>query len=191
LKKHNIVIVGLGNPGENYKNTRHNVGFNLIELLVEQLNLSQGRSWLRPCTWWRKKSPSGDLILIKPLTFMNRSGDLFPWIKKKFHVVPEQIIVAVDNMDLPPGRLRMKPRGSSAGHNGLKSIIHITGSEDFHRLYIGIGRPVDKQIIEYVLGVPDVEDRNEINRSIFKAAEILHKLPSISTDEVRNAINNL
>jgi len=186
-----ILLVGLGNPGPDYTETRHNVGFKMIELLAEQLNLSVRKAFFHPCRWWVFEDDSHKLILVEPLTFMNRSGDVFPWLMKKFRVSPDSIIVLVDNMDLPPGTIRMKPKGSSAGHNGLKSIISRLGTGDFHRIYLGIGRPQHQRVVDHVLGVPDKEEKESMQSAYQKLLPLLLRLGKINLKELRDAIQRL
>ena len=148
-----ILIAGLGNPGLRYTLSRHNVGFMMTELLTEQLVLSLRKPLFRSYEYGQNSSGHNTLHIVKPLTYMNRSGEILPAIMKKNRVEPSGLIVVTDNMDLPIGRIRMKPGGSSAGHNGLKSVMTHVGSSDFYRLYIGIGRPAEgESVVDHVLG---------------------------------------
>ena len=155
-----IILAGLGNPGAAYAETRHNVGFLCVEAAAEKEGVSFKKPFL--ADYQKAVFVVGDtrVILVKPLTYMNRSGLVLPALLKQYGVVTDKLIVAVDNMDLSPGRVRLKPRGSSAGHNGLKSIIEVLGTSEFHRLYIGVGRPASGvSVIDHVLGRPDGEER--------------------------------
>ena len=126
-----MIVFGLGNPGPKYSKSRHNVGFMAIEKLAAQEGLSLRKRCLHSYKWARK----GSLTLVEPLTFMNNSGIIFPHLVKG----EDRVVVIVDNMDLPVGRIRIRQGGSAAGHNGLKSIINNIGA-DFIRLYIGIAK---------------------------------------------------
>lgn len=163
-------VVGLGNPGSDYAKTRHNAGFWVIQHLADLLGLSFSQPLFSPFArvefpaarltelWPDLDFPEGSLVsLIKPLTFMNRSGDVIPgllasWEKKS--MVVERPVVIVDQMDLPPGELRFKSKGGTAGHNGLKSLVSYL-EEDFFPLYVGIGRPeAGIAVVDHVLGTP-------------------------------------
>ena len=138
-----MIVFGLGNPGPKYSKSRHNVGFMAIEKLAAQEGLSLRKRCLHSYKWARKDS----LTLVEPLTFMNNSGIIFPHLVKG----EDRVVVIVDNMDLPVGRIRIRQGGSAAGHNGLKSIINNIGA-DFIRLYIGIGRPHEgSSVVDHVL----------------------------------------
>jgi len=107
------------------------------------------------------------LVFVKPLTFMNRSGEVVPYLLKKWGAVADDVVVVFDQMDLPPGRLRMKPHGSSGGHNGLKSVDAVLGHERYHRIAVGVGRPTPGEtVLDHVLGVPDDHDAQAILGSI-------------------------
>lgn len=132
------IIAGLGNPGPGYRNTRHNLGFLLLDRLAEKLSVSFGKEkhqgLLAPAVWRGEK-----LLLVKPRTFMNRSGDCIARVVRNTIFDPAHLLVAVDDINLPLGRLRFRAGGSAGGHNGLKSIIERTGSREFHRMRMGVG----------------------------------------------------
>lgn len=131
-----------------------------------------------------------DFILVQPLTFMNRSGMVIPSLFKKYHKVISRTVIIVDNLDLPEGTCRIKKRGSYSGHNGLKSILAYIESEDFIRLFIGIGRPAEKdQVISYVLSRPDDESYSKFMTGVERAAEAALKLVYMPIDEVLNVYN--
>jgi PTH1 family peptidyl-tRNA hydrolase len=184
------MILGLGNPGPPYEKTRHNVGFDLIELLAEQLNLFLKKPLFRNYRIASVTVNDRTIHLVQPLTFMNRSGDVLPHLMKKYGLELTDIVVAVDNMDLLPGRVRMKSRGSSAGHNGLKSFIARAGSPDFHRLYIGIGRPVKGEtVVDHVLGLFEPEDRARIDEALERCSSCLRSCAGETLESFRNEIN--
>ena len=146
-----MTVFGLGNPGARYKGTRHNAGFETVEKVAAQLGIKLRKR----CFRLYRKAVSGSLVLIEPLTYMNRSGD----IAKECLKDGDQVVVVVDQMDLPPGCIRIRHGGSSAGHNGLKSMIAAIGS-DFIRVYIGIGRPAEGvSVPDHVLSRCSEEDR--------------------------------
>ena len=167
------IIAGLGNPGKEYENTRHNIGFDVIDRLAEEENIAVMESKHKALIG--KGYVAGQkVILAKPQTFMNLSGQcvqpLLAWHKLK----PEQLVVAHDELDIPAGELRFKRGGGNAGHNGLKSITELLGTPDFYRLRLGIGRPPHKgDVINWVLGRPDAEDAERLRAVLPKALDTL------------------
>lgn len=157
------LIVGLGNPGADYVGTRHNAGFWLIDLLASDLGLGfrfEKRYNSEECKF---KVENKDIYLLKPQTFMNRSGQAVAALARYFKIAPEQILVIHDELDLPPGTNRIKQAGGHGGHNGLRDIVNHLGSREFFRIRVGIGHPGDSsQVINYVLHKPSVEDLNAI-----------------------------
>jgi PTH1 family peptidyl-tRNA hydrolase len=158
-------IAGLGNPGREYRGTRHNLGFAVIDALLEECARS-GKTEELPgakfkCALWRYV-PS-DLpqrhLLVKPLTFMNLSGDALAPLLRRCGIPARRLLVLHDELDFASGRVKLKFGGGSAGHNGLKSIMERIGTPDFHRLRIGIGRPVGDDATDRVLGRPAPEER--------------------------------
>ncbi|MEX1019530.1 MAG: aminoacyl-tRNA hydrolase [Litorilinea sp.] len=138
------MIVGLGNPGPRYNRNRHNIGFQCIERFAHRHNLTVGRSQHNSLTgdgWISKNGARAKVLLVKPLTFMNRSGQAVAPLVNYYDVEPQNLIVIHDDLDLESGKLRLRAGGSSGGQNGIKSIIAGLGFEDFHRLRVGIGRP--------------------------------------------------
>lgn len=138
-----FLIVGLGNPGRKYKKNRHNVGFQVIDHLAKRHNLTfkkrQSKAFVTS-----GQIAGKSVILVKPQTYMNKSGEAVNRLRKFYKVDRERILVVYDDLDLPVGTLRMRPRGGAGGQKGMKSIIQHTGGEDFPRLRIGIGRPPGK-----------------------------------------------
>ena len=158
------LIVGLGNPGADYVDTRHNAGFWLIDLIAVDRGVSfrfEKRSNADEC----KFSAGGrDLYLQKPQTFMNRSGQAVAAHARYYKIAPEEILVIHDELDLPPGTNRIKQGGGHGGHNGLRDIISHLGSRDFFRIRVGIGHPGDSsQVINYVLHKPSAADLSAID----------------------------
>lgn len=157
------IIIGLGNPGSKYIHTRHNAGFIIADMLCQYYGGRWKKAFLRPFVY--ASFPEHEFVLIKPLTFMNRSGSVLPYIQSKFSLdATDDILVLVDNMDLPCSKSRLKKGGSSAGHNGLKSLIRSIGDSGFFRLYIGIGRGNDS-VIDYVLGDFTEQQLESLSRS--------------------------
>jgi len=172
------LVVGLGNPDRAYAAHRHNVGFWCVKRLARNWGISFKSSRLA-------KVGEGEvndhpLALAKPRTFMNRSGDAAAALLQRYKLVPQQMLVICDDLELPVGRIRLRPRGSDGGHNGLRDIIYAIESEDFPRLRIGIGRPRTTEgepvthplvVAKYVLGEPEPEEREALEAAVERAAE--------------------
>jgi len=132
------IIVGLGNPGPQYARTRHNLGFNVLDALAARLGTALDREKHQGLV--AEARIGGDkVMLVKPLTYMNRSGDCVARLARNNVFDPSDILIAVDDINLPLGRLRFRAGGSAGGHNGLKSLIERLGSRDFHRMRMGVG----------------------------------------------------
>ena len=172
------LIVGLGNPGPRYANTRHNAGFAFVERLAagERLSFkSESRFHGEVATWHR---PHGDVRLLKPQTFMNDSGRAVQALAAYYRIAPEQILVAHDELDLPPGDIRLKAGGGHGGHNGLRSTIGALNSPAFLRLRVGIGHPGAAALVTpYVLGAPPADQARLIDDAIGSALA-LHATPA-------------
>jgi PTH1 family peptidyl-tRNA hydrolase len=171
------LIVGLGNPEPKYNQTRHNIGFEVINTLARtwQANLSENRRFQG--LFAETIIPSGNKIrLLKPLTYMNRSGQSLRAVIDWYKIAPQSILVIYDDMDLPVGKLRMRLSGSAGGHNGMKSIISHLGSQNFPRLRIGIGKSDgDKETISHVLGKFSPQEAKIIEEILYislKAVEL-------------------
>ncbi len=145
------LIFGLGNPGKKYENTRHNIGFIALDRLAENLGLTFNRTKFN-AVYAEGNMGTEKVILVKPQTFMNLSGEsVQPWVDY-YDVTEEDIVVIYDDMDLPVGKIRLRVKGSSGGHNGMKSIIQHLGTQEFNRIRVGVGRPYPKQtVISHVL----------------------------------------
>jgi|ERR1700730_8992489 PTH1 family peptidyl-tRNA hydrolase len=165
------LVVGLGNPGPQYADTRHNVGFMVIDALAakEGIRLAPSPSWGCELGKW------GDVLLAKPLTYMNRSGEAVGALARYFKIAPEEVLVVVDDVALPLGRLRLRPGGSDGGHNGLRSVIDHLG-EMFQRLRIGIGASQGaEEIVDHVLGKFAPSEEEVVKDAIQRSVEaILH-----------------
>ena len=138
------LIVGLGNPGPNYARTRHNIGFQSLELFARRHAIPLDKMQHKAMTgqgWVQRGSQRAKVVLVKPLTFMNLSGEAVAPIARFFQVEPANILVIHDDLDLESGRLRLRPGGSSGGQNGVKSLIERLGTPDFGRVRVGVGRP--------------------------------------------------
>lgn len=168
------MIVGLGNPGEKYDKTRHNMGFMAIDLLAKELNADfhEDKTFLSTIA---STFVNGEKIfLVKPLTFMNESGRAVAPLLKYYNVDPEDLTVIHDDLDSPIGRLRLRQKGSSGGQNGIKSIITHVGTQDFNRVKIGIGRPKEgMSVVNHVLGRFSKDENETGMGGVFKAVDAL------------------
>lgn len=171
------LLVGLGNPGPEYEDTRHNAGFWFIDQVARQLKVSlqAERSYFGLAA--RANTPHGPVWLLQPMTFMNLSGKSVAALARFFKIAPEEILVVHDELDIEPGQAKMKLGGSHAGHNGLKDIHAQLGSPNYWRLRLGIGHPgVKGEVANYVLRKPPLAEREAIDKSIEQAMTALDLL---------------
>ncbi|MEY2893584.1 MAG: hypothetical protein RJA98_3492 [Pseudomonadota bacterium] len=171
------LLVGLGNPGPEYEDTRHNAGFWFIDQVARQLKVSlqAERSYFGLAA--RANTPHGPVWLLQPMTFMNLSGKSVAALARFFKIAPEEILVVHDELDIEPGQAKMKLGGSHAGHNGLKDIHAQLGSPNYWRLRLGIGHPgVKGEVANYVLRKPPLAEREAIEKSIDQCMTALELL---------------
>ncbi len=184
------LVVGLGNPGSQYENTRHNAGFWFLFALAEhyQATLRIDKKLNAYCS--EIATETHKLWLLAPLTYMNLSGRPVAQMANFYKLQPEQILVAHDELDLPPGIIKLKKGGGHGGHNGLRHIIECLGNQrDFVRLRIGIGHPGDKRLVtNYVLGQPTPDDKQRIQSAISAAIAVM---PDVFTGDLSAAMNQL
>ncbi|RLL41815.1 aminoacyl-tRNA hydrolase [Oceanobacillus piezotolerans] len=164
-------IVGLGNPGKKYENTRHNIGFMAIDELAKRNNWSVTKSKFKGL--YALEHYQGEkVILLKPQTYMNLSGESIKAIKEFYQLELEDFLVIYDDMDLPTGKIRLRQKGGHGGHNGVRNTIDHLGTKEFQRIRIGIGRPITNMtVIDYVLGDFPKEVHKDVKLSIEKAAD--------------------
>lgn len=183
------VIVGLGNPGDRYRNTRHNVGFHCIDLLARRwgIDVKERRA---KAVLGRGRFGERDVVLAKPRTFMNRSGEAINYLVARFGVKPADIVVIYDEMDLPVGRIRIRPGGSPAGHNGIRSIIGELHTQNFPRVRVGIGQPDMKGgQVSHVLNRFTDEEAPEITDAIQRVADAMECLLEENITVAMNRFN--
>jgi len=161
------LIVGLGNPGSEYNGTRHNVGFDVLDRLA----VEWGLAWQHSKDWHALWAKGERAILVKPTSYMNRSGEPLQAVAHFYKIAPAEILVVLDDMALELGRLRLRPDGGTAGHNGLESIIVQFGTEEIPRLRIGIGAAPREGAVDYVLGRFFEEERPLVEKTIARAAD--------------------
>ena len=165
------LIVGLGNPGKKYEHTRHNMGFDTLDLFADLAMIDIDKESFKGLVG-RGKIFNQDILLLKPQTFMNLSGESVREIVNYFKIDINDILVIYDDMALEPGRIRLRPSGSSGGHKGMQNIIEHLGTEDIKRIRIGIGEPT-YDTIDYVLSKPTKDEKPQIEEAINEAVEAI------------------
>ena len=183
-----FAVVGLGNPGSEYADTRHNVGFHCIDLLAkgQAARLHKGsKHYVAETVTLDRKA----VALAKPMTYVNRSGLAVRQIASKYDLEPSEILVVYDDMDLDPGTLRIRPRGGSGGHNGIKSIIECMSTQEFPRIRIGVGRPPRGGAVQHVLGRASRADAELIEAGIERAADAVLTVLAEGVDAAMNRFN--
>jgi len=184
------VVVGLGNPGRQYEKTRHNAGFLFVDYLARECgvtftDVARFFGEVAEC-----KVASEKLLLLKPSTFMNRSGQSVGALLKYYKLQPEQLLVVHDELDFNPGIVKLKKDGGHAGHNGLRDIIVHLGTKDFYRLRLGIGRPpAGKAVAEFVLSAPSRQESDLLDDAIKTGLDFVPQLAAGEIDAVMNKIN--
>ena len=184
------LIVGLGNPGPEYRETRHNVGFMVVDVLVDRWGVS-GQ--------WREKFEAlqikhfvadDQVVVIKPLTFMNLSGHAIQATAAFYKIAPADVLIVTDDVALPLGRLRARREGGAGGHNGLKSAIQHLGTQAFPRMRVGVGRGEgDRDLSDHVLGRFDAAERDTVSAAVLRAADATEMFISEGIERVMNAFN--
>ena len=181
--------MGLGNPGSQYEQTRHNAGFWYVDEIARQYNASFKLEKKYNAEICNVVINGHKLTLMKPMTFMNRSGQPVSAYANFYKIPAEQILVAHDELDFEPGKIKIKKGGGHGGHNGLRDIIAATGNKDFLRLRIGIGHPGhSSQVSAYVLGKPHPDDKISILNSIDAALKVT---PKVVAGDMQKAMQNL
>ena len=183
------LVVGLGNPETDYSKTRHNMGFNVINKLSKKLNIEVNKS--------KFKGIFGDgfvngekIILLKPQTFMNNSGESVKEIVSFYKIPLENIIIIYDDIDVDPGNIRIRETGSAGTHNGMKSVISELDTEDFCRIRIGIGKPEENiDMISYVIGFVPEDERKKLEEGVEKAEEAVLEILKNGVQSAMNKFN--
>jgi len=166
-----FLLAGLGNPGKKYFDTKHNTGFMVVEQIGAKLKI---QSAVKKNNYWigRSEYLSHELILLKPLTYMNLSGVAVQEVYESFSINPQQLLIIYDDFNIPFGKLRLRAKGSDGGHKGLASVIYHLQTQNFPRLRIGIGAPLEKeQVVDYVLSPFNSEEKLKLPEIIDRAVE--------------------
>ncbi len=192
------LIVGLGNPGSRYERTRHNLGFLCLNRLAREYNIRLNKSQAKARTG-KGNIAGNDVLLARPQTYMNLSGESVRLLLNKTHTETDELIVIHDDLDLPVGRIRVRFGGGSGGHNGINSIIQETGSRDFYRVRMGIGRPPrfkdavevrEDDVIDYVLSDFTPDEKRIIEKTIPLAGEAVVSLITEGLTATMNRYNS-
>lgn len=179
-----FLIVGLGNPGKEYENTRHNIGFEVIDYLASKYNIDINREKFKG-VYGEGYIGGEKVILLKPITYMNLSGESIREIKNFYKMEDEEILVIYDDISLEVGKLRIRAKGSAGGHNGIKSIISNLSSDVFPRIKVGVGAP-KHDLVSHVLGKFTKEENEVLKKSIQASADAVE---IIIKEEVQSAMN--
>lgn len=182
-----IVIVGLGNPGKQYEYTRHNIGFNIVDALADKYNISINKNKHKALIG-EGKIGSQKVLFVKPLTYMNLSGESIREIVDFYKILPEDLIVVYDDISLPLGNLRIRVKGSAGGHNGIKSLIQHLKTEQFPRLKVGIGGPRPHQnLADFVLERFSKEEQTILNTAVIDKS--VSALETWILEDIHQAMN--
>lgn len=183
------LVVGLGNPGKQYEKTKHNIGFMVVDAIADSV----------PHTPWREEqgaevcsiTVAGEkVLLVKPQTFMNVSGESVGPLMRYYKIDPSDVYCIYDDMDLPVGKLRIRPNGSSGGHNGIKSLISHLGTENFPRFRVGIGRPLPQwTVIDHVLAPFSEESQEKVQKGIKDTVKAVLGTLEVGIDKGMNQFN--
>ena len=183
------LIVGLGNPGETYRDTRHNVGYMVLDEVARRMSTT----FQHEKRWNCMLARSGTTWLLKPLTFMNLSGEAVASVAHFYKITPAETLVAFDDVDMPIGSLRLRASGSAGGHNGMRSIISLLGTDQFPRLKLGIaaegGRPAGHKLAGHVLGRFTEDERAGVLQSVDRAADAVLLALRSGLDAAMNLFN--
>ncbi|MEP7014918.1 MAG: aminoacyl-tRNA hydrolase [Verrucomicrobiota bacterium] len=181
------LIAGLGNPGSEYAGTRHNIGF----MVLDQMGIQSGSAWEKSAKWEALSAKNGGALLVKPMSFMNRSGHPLFAIAQFYKIAAAEMLVVLDDMALPLGRIRIRTGGGAGGHNGLESVIMQFGTEEIPRLRIGIGQPPPQGSVDYVLGRFFEEERPVVRSAIDSAVEAVKCAIDNGLDSAMNKFNKI
>ncbi len=182
---HFRLIVGLGNPGLEYRETRHNIGF----MIVERLASAAGAQFRKEKSWRADLAKTSSVYLCKPLSYMNLSGEVVRAVSEFYKIAAHETLVVLDDMALPMGKLRLKPGGSAGGHNGLKSIIQHLGTPEVPRLRVGIDAAASGEATGHVLGRFSAEERPVLAQSLDRALEAIQCAQDQGLSAAMNAYN--
>lgn len=184
------LLVGLGNPGKQYEHTRHNVGFDVMDAIADKYNISISEK-KHKALYGKGMIGGQKVVLAKPQTFMNLSGESVAELLRYYKLDPEtQMIVIFDDISLAPGSIRIRKKGSAGGHNGIKNIIAMIGNQNFLRIKVGVGeKPKGWDLADHVLGHFEAEDRGKVEHAIEDAVAAAELMLRGETDRAMNDFN--
>ena len=182
------LIVGLGNPEEEYKNTRHNMGFNTINKLAKEYGIEVNKKKYKGL-YGMGTIEGKKVILLKPQTYMNLSGESIKEVLDFYKIEPSNVIVIYDDMDIEIGTIKIRKKGGPGSHNGMKSVVENLGTKDFPRVRVGIGRPKDNDFIKYVIGPIPEEEKEILDEATKKAKEAVVEILKVGVDNAMNKLN--
>ena len=182
------LFVGLGNPGKKYEHTRHNMGFDVIDMFADLSQIDVDKEVFHGLLG-RGSLFDEDIMLFKPTTFMNLSGTAVRELVSYFKIPLEDVVIIYDDMALEPGNIRLRPNGSSGGHKGMQNIIDLLGTDEIKRIRIGIGEPEENGTIDYVLSKPIKEERELIEPAIENAVQALKEILKSNFERAMNRFN--
>ncbi len=183
------LIVGLGNPETDYANTRHNMGFKVINQLAKEYQIDMARKKFNS-EYGSSIIEGKKVILVKPQTFMNASGQAVIEFVNFYKIELDKVLIVYDDMDIEPSKIRIRKSGSAGSHNGMESVVHFLKSEDFPRVRVGIGKPKDEEnVIEYVIGAIPKEGKKALEEGVEKAKKAIIELLKNGIDASMNQFN--
>ena len=172
------IVAGLGNPGKQYLYTWHNMGYLAVDMLADKHGIFLGKEKYKGL-WGKGKIAGQDVIIIKPTTYMNNSGECLVEISRFYKVEPKNIITVYDDIDISKGTIRVRPKGSAGTHNGMRSVIQLLGTQEFPRVRIGTGPvPENWDLVNYVLSEVPQDERKLLNDAFVKACEAVEEIIS-------------
>lgn len=183
-----IMVVGLGNPGSKYDGTRHNMGFEVMDVLADKYNVTIAKKEHKALTG-RCVIAGQPVLLVKPQTYMNLSGESVMALSEYYKIAPEDILVIFDDIHMEPGQLRLRKKGSAGGHNGIKNIIAMLGTDAFPRVRVGVGEPGRIDLIDFVLGRFHGDDVEAAKEGIQRAAEAVEMILADGMEMAMNRCN--
>ena len=183
------LIVGLGNPEEDYSKTRHNMGFNVINKIAQKYGIEVSKKKF-DSLYGEGMIEKEKVILLKPQTYMNLSGEAIIQVIRFYKIPMEHVCVIYDDMDIEPGQIKIRKKGGAGSHNGMKSVVENLQTEDFARIRVGIGSPKEKQdAISYVIGAIPEEEIEILNKGVTQAAEAMISILTEGIDKAMNTFN--
>ncbi len=184
------LVIGLGNPGKEYELTRHNIGFRVVDELARRQSVEFRKMFWFPARQAKCRIAGDEVRLIKPTTFMNRSGQAVWGAMKKWHVAPADTVVVYDDVDLELGGIRVRAKGTGGSHNGMKSVLEWLQTKVFPRVRVGIGpKPDGEDMIGFVLGAFAEEEHLKLEKVVERAADAVESIFSIGTERTMNEFN--